>query len=64
MSRQRTYKKALNCRLDGNVWDALEDFCEETGLTKTSAVERAIMKYVELHNKEQEQLKYLKQNKE
>lgn len=64
MNRQKSYKKALNCRLDGNVWDALEKFCEETGLTKTAAVERAIIKCVEQHNKEQEQLKSLKQNKE
>lgn len=56
MSRQKTYKKALNCRLDGNIWDILDAYCEETGLTKTKAVEKAIMKYAEIHKQEQKAL--------
>lgn len=37
----------FQCKLDKKVSQALTKFCEETGRTKTAAVERALIKYLE-----------------
>ena len=46
MSRPKVYRKALNCKVDGNIWDKLDEFCTETGLSKTVAVEHAVESYL------------------
>ena len=47
MSRQKKDGKYLNVYLDKLIYDALEKFCQESGQSKTIAVERAIQKYIE-----------------
>lgn len=45
--------KALNMKVDVNVFQLLEEYCEETGLSKTVAVERILKKFfVELEKKQ------------
>ena len=44
MSKQNKDWKALNIKLDRTVYEQLEKFCEETGLSKTVAVERILSK--------------------
>ena len=57
MSRPKMYRKALNCKVDGTIWDKLDTFCEETGLSKTVAVEQAIELYLKQKQEETEILK-------
>ena len=60
MSRQKKDFKALNCKLDSTIWDALDNHCEETGISKTFAVEKAVKKYLEDYQEQQNKLKELK----
>ena len=44
--------KAVNINMDITILQALEKYCEETGLTKTTAIERILKQYFENQNKE------------
>lgn len=44
MPRQKKESKVLNINLAIDIWNDLEDFCEETGIEKTTAVERMLRK--------------------
>ena len=43
--------KDLNCKVDIKVSDELEKFIEETKLSKTATVEKALMMYIEYYKK-------------
>ena len=47
MSRTKKDAKMLNVKLAKDVSDELEKFCEETGITKTIAVEKILHQYFE-----------------
>ncbi len=52
MARPKSKEYDLfQCKLDKKISQALTEFCEETGRTKTSAVERALVKYLEEYKK-------------
>lgn len=38
--------KVMNMKLDVTVYDKLDRFCSETGLSKTAATERILDKYL------------------
>lgn len=44
MPKPRKDWKALNIKIQSSVYDELEKYCEETGLSKTVAVERILGK--------------------
>lgn len=44
MTKQNKDWKALNIKLDKTIYEQLEKYCEETGLSKTVAVERILNK--------------------
>ena len=44
--------KAVNINMDVTVLQDLEKYCEETGLTKTTVIERILKQYFEAQNKE------------
>lgn len=44
MTKQNKDWKALNIKLDRTIYEQLEKYCEETGLSKTVAVERILSK--------------------
>lgn len=44
MPRPKKDSKVLNIKLSVQVYDKLEEFCDESGLTKTLAVERFLNK--------------------
>lgn len=44
MPKPRKDWKALNIKIQSSVYDELEKYCEETGLSKTVAVERILSK--------------------
>lgn len=45
MPKEKRDTTALNVRLSTEVCERLTDFCKESGLTKTRAVERILNKY-------------------
>ena len=50
MARPKTRDfKTINFNLDVKVLEKLERFCEETGLTKTTAIERILDKTLTEH---------------
>ena len=51
MARQAKDFKNLNCKVDIKVSNELEKFIEETNLSKTAIVEKALMMYIEHYNK-------------
>lgn len=51
MAQKKKDYARLNCKLDKTVSDKLEKLCEETGLSKTSATERALLVYIERFDK-------------
>ena len=51
MARTNKEFKNLNCKVDIKVSDELEKFIEETKLSKTATVEKALMMYIEHYKK-------------
>lgn len=45
MPRQKKDAKILNIKLAREISDQLEQFCEETGVSKTIATEKILSKY-------------------
>lgn len=60
MPRQKKDAKILNIRLAANVNDQLEQYCEDSGQTKTIAVERALSMFIDDYYAERKLLKELK----
>ena len=50
MGRPAKDSNALNLRLDSKVCDRLEEYCQETGITKTTAVERILTAYFDVRD--------------
>ena len=50
MSRAKKDGQYLNCRIAQPEYDGLVKLCDETGLTKTTATEKALKQYVELYH--------------
>lgn len=47
MSRTKKDAKLLNIKLDREIHEQLEQFCDESGMTKTVAVEKILQHYFE-----------------
>lgn len=47
MSRTKKDAKILNIKLDRKIHEQLEQFCDESGMTKTIAVEKILQRYFE-----------------
>ena len=50
MARPKKEGKFVNFYMDAGVYAGLVKFSEETGLTKTMTMERALKQYIELSN--------------
>ena len=59
MARPKKNGKYLNVCIEANIYDNLEQFCDDAGQTKTVAVERALMEYLESYEKKQQMLRKL-----
>ena len=42
MARTKKDGKALNCNIDRQIYERLEEYCHEVGQTKTMAIERIL----------------------
>jgi hypothetical protein len=51
MGRPKKEGRDINCFLRKDIFDKLEEYCDETGLTKTTAIERALEKAFVEHDK-------------
>jgi len=60
MPRQKKDAKILNIRLAADVNDQLEQYCEDSGQTKTVAVERALSAFIDDYYAQQKLLRKLK----
>ena len=47
MSMPKKESCTINCKIDKLLYDKLVKMCEDTGLSKTKAIERAIKMYYE-----------------
>ena len=47
MSRVKKDARFLNMKLDREIYDRLEKFCDETGMTKTMATEKIMDQFFE-----------------
>lgn len=47
MARAKKDGRYINYYIEKEVVDKLDQYCDETGLTKTVAIERILMKYFE-----------------
>ena len=45
MRKKKKDGKSLNCVIDREVFEQLEDYCNEVGQTKTLAVERVLRQF-------------------
>jgi len=55
MSRTKKDAKMLNIKLDRPIHDQLEQFCDETGMTKTMATEKILAQYFDEYFKKPEE---------
>lgn len=51
MARANKEYKNLNCKIDKEISDLLEQFTEKTRMSKTATVEQALKEYIEKYNK-------------
>lgn len=62
MKKQKTkIARALNCQIAVEIYDMMEEFCEDVGQTKTAMIERAVREYVQNHREEQSKLREQKE---
>ena len=47
MPRAKKDYRNLNIKLASEIYEALETFCEETGITKTTAIEKILDRFFE-----------------
>lgn len=62
MARQKKNGIYLNVCIEKTIYEELESFCSEAGQTKTTAVERALVEYLENYRKKQQMLRELEEN--
>lgn len=63
MARPKKDGTYLNVRIETSVYDRLKKFSEEAGQSKTVAVERALMAYMDDYEEKQRLLKELEEMK-
>ncbi len=47
MPREKKDAKNFSCKFDKGIFEKLEAFCQLSGQSKTTVVERAVQKYLE-----------------
>ena len=59
MPRPKKVNYPLSLRIEKNVYDRLTQYCEDSGQTKTLAIERALMVYIDEYYRQQEKLEHI-----
>lgn len=60
MPRPRKNNHPLSMRIDKNIYERLNQYCEDSGQTKTVAIERALVSYMDDYYHQQNELKKMK----
>lgn len=47
MAKQKKETKPCSLRMDASIFDRLEEFCQETGITKTALIEKAVVLFMD-----------------
>ena len=47
MQREKKDSRNFTCKFDRGIFERLEEFCQLSGQSKTTVVERAVQKYLE-----------------
>ncbi len=47
MPREKKDSRNFTCKFDREIFERLEEFCQLSGQSKTTVVERAVQKYLE-----------------
>ena len=50
MSREKKKSQPMSIRIHQTIADRLSDFCEKSGQSKTTAIERAIVAYIDSYD--------------
>ena len=61
MPRLKKDYRPFSIRMAADTYDRMNNYCEETGVSKTAVIERAINMYLDDYEAKQEQLKQLKE---
>lgn len=56
MARPKKDSQVVNLNIERSIYDKFTEFCDNTGLTKTVVVERALEMYIEAMNENPERL--------
>ncbi len=61
MKEKKEYKPC-SLRMDAEVYDKMEDYCEKTGLPKTKVIEKSVLMFLEAEDKKEKILKQVKED--
>lgn len=56
MARPKKDSQVVNLNIERSIYDKFVEFCDNTGLTKTVVVERALEMYIDTMNENPEKL--------
>ena len=56
MARPKKDSQVVNLNIERSIYDKFTEFCDNTGLTKTVVVERALEMYIDAMNANPEKL--------
>ena len=57
MARAKKASHPITIRMEQDLFDRMEDFCERSGQPKTVAIERALTEYIDNYDKMMERAK-------
>ena len=58
MARPNKEHKPFCCKMDKGIFDTLEQFCKDTGFSKTAVVENALSQYFKAQSEIQNEPKH------
>ncbi len=62
MARAKKASHPITIRMEQDLFDRMEDFCERSGQPKTTAIERALTEYIDAYDKLMERATERKQD--
>ena len=57
MSKEKKNSTPMSLRMDTVIYERLQSYCKESGLSKTVAIERAVNQYIDDYEKQLSKLK-------
>lgn len=60
MPRQKKDYTPFNIKMESGLSERLDNYCEETGVSKTAATEKALLKYLNEYESDKKALEHIK----